>query len=46
MAPAVRRVPLKFNVLGALIVKEPNTVNESLAPSLILKVPVLLNTKL
>ena len=40
---AVNKEPVRYNLLGAEIVNDPNTLKLSLVPSLMVKVPVLLN---
>ena len=45
IAAAVTILPLRFKVVGADTDKEPRTVNVSVAPSLMLRVPVLLKTR-
>ena len=40
---AVNKEPLRYNLLGAEIVNDPNTLKLSPVPSFIVKVPVLLN---
>ena len=42
---AVNKEPLRYSLLGAEIVNDPNTLKLSLVPSFIVKVPVLLNVK-
>ena len=46
IAPAVNIVPARDNALGALIVREPSTVNVLPLKLLIVKLPVLLNVRL